>query len=149
MAGRYEVDESAVSSAPPAAVWALLADVTTWSEWGPWDEAAREREGDPPPDGVGARRRVRRGRVVSIEEVTAFEPPFRLGYRLVERGLPVKGYEAEVTLVGEGDGTRIRWRSSFDGRYPLVGAVLRPALARFTRDVAGRVARAAEAAILG
>jgi hypothetical protein len=146
--GRYVIDEEAVSAAPPAAVWALLADATTWSEWGPWDEAGRDRDGAPTPDGVGAVRRFRRGRTTSIEEVTELDAPFKLGYRLLS-GLPVRDYRAEVTLVGEGDGTRIRWRSEFDGRYPLVGALLRPALARFIRDVAGRLATAASRATMG
>ena len=140
--GRYRIDEEIVADAPPAAVWALLADVMTWSTWGPWESTGRNRDGSPTADGVGAVRVLKRGRVTSIEEVSAFEPPFKFGYRLLS-GMPVRDYEAEVTLVGEGDGTRIRWRSEFDGRWPLVGLVLRPALARFLRDVLRRLAAAA------
>ena len=132
--GRHDVDEQAWSAAPPAAVWALLSDVRTWTDWGPWEEAYAQSE---------RVRVLRRGRVRSVEEVTAFDPPFAMRYRLVSGGLPVTGYEAEVTLVGEGDGTRIRWRSSFDGRWPLVGHLVRWGLARFTRDAARRLADAA------
>lgn len=146
--GRHSIDEQAWSAAPPAAVWRLLADVATWSDWGPWEEASLRSEGVPPPSGVGAVRVLRRGRVRSVEEVTAFDPPFALRYELREGGLPVKGYAAEVTLVGEGDGTRIHWRSSFDGKWPLVGYALRPALAKFTRDVARRLADAAARATM-
>ena len=33
---RYEIDAHARSSAPPSAVFALLADGATWPRWGAW-----------------------------------------------------------------------------------------------------------------
>jgi hypothetical protein len=69
---RYHVATTAVAAAPTHVVWARLADITTWSQWGQWDETTRVREGEPPPDGVGALRRFRRGRKSHVEEVVAF-----------------------------------------------------------------------------
>ena len=144
--GRYRVETTTVASASIDAVWDRLADASTWSEWGQWDETTLDREGVPPPDGVGAIRRFR-GRQTTVEEVVAFEPPAdghaRLAYEL-RSGLPLRDYHSEVTLETVGGGTRIRWVSAFDGAYPVVGAVVRLALARFIPDTARRLARVAE-----
>ncbi len=167
MNGRYRVEASAVSAAPPDAVWTRLADVT-WSTWGQWDETTLDRDGVPAPDGVGALRRFRRGRRTTVEEVVAFEPPvprsgtepvLRSGTEPVLRsgtepalfayelrsGLPLRDYHAEVTLEPVGGGTRIRWVSTFDGRYPGVGALMQVVLGRFIPATARRLAAAAEA----
>jgi hypothetical protein len=141
--GRHVIEETARSRAPRAAVWALVADGRSWSRWGPWQKAELEREGSPPPDGVGAIRLLTRRPVTSREEVVAFEPPERLRYRMLG-GLPVRGYEAQVTLSDDDGGTLIRWRSEFDAKIPGTGALLRRSLAGFIRDVAERLAREAE-----
>lgn len=138
------VDAHAHSAAGREAVWALVADARGWSRWGDWESAVLEREGDPPPGGLGAVKALKRGRVVSREEVTAFDPPSRFGYRLLS-GLPLRDYEAEITLAdAPGGGTDITWRSQFAPRVPLTGALFRRALQKFTADAAGRLAREAE-----
>jgi hypothetical protein len=149
--GRHRVEGIADSAAPIEAVWARLADITTWSTWGQWTETTRDREGVPAPDGVGAIRRLhrgRRGRSVTVEEVVAFEPPAdgraRFAYEL-RSGLPVRNYHAEVTLASAASGgTRIRWVSTFDGAYPGAGTIVRLALRRFVPETARRLAAAAE-----
>lgn len=60
--------------------------------------------------------------------------------------LPVAGYRADVPLVPHGTGTRITWHSEFRARYPLTGPLLRALVTRVLRDVATRLARAAEGA---
>ena len=82
---RYHVATTTVAAAPIEVVWARLADITTWSEWGDWDETTRVRDGGPPPDGVGALRQFRRGRRTHVEEVVAFEPSRRLAYEVRAR----------------------------------------------------------------
>ncbi len=144
---RYRVETTTVAAASIDAVWDRVADASTWSEWGQWDETTLDREGVPAPDGVGAIRRFR-GRQTTVEEVVAFEPPVdgqaRFAYEL-RSGLPLRDYHSEVTLETVGGGTRIRWVSTFDGAYPAVGAIVRLALARFIPDTARRLARVAEA----
>jgi hypothetical protein len=143
---RYRVETTTVSAAPNDAVWARLADASTWSTWGQWDETTLDREDVLAPDGVGAVRRFR-GRQTTVEEVVAFEPPAdgraRFAYELLS-GLPLRDYHAEVTLATVGGGTRIRWVSTFDSAYDLVGAIVRMALARFIPETARRLAAAAE-----
>jgi Polyketide cyclase / dehydrase and lipid transport len=141
---RYHVATTAVAAAPIDVVWARVADITTWSQWGQWDETTRVREGAPAPDGVGALRRFRRGRRVHTEEVVAFEAPRRLAYE-VREGFPVRDYHAEVTLESVGGGTRIRWESDFDGTNPIGGWAVHQVLKRFFPAAARALARAAEA----
>jgi hypothetical protein len=140
---RYHVETTAVAAAPIDVVWARVADITTWSQWGQWDDTTRERDGVPAPDGVGALRRFRRGRRVHTEEVVAFDAPRRLAYE-VREGLPVRDYHAEVTLEPVGGGTRIRWVADFDGANPIGGWVTYQVLRRFFPGTARRLASAAE-----
>jgi hypothetical protein len=65
---RYRVETTTVSTAPVDAVWERLADASSWSTWGQWDETTLDREGVPAPDGVAAIRRFR-GRQTTVEEV--------------------------------------------------------------------------------
>jgi hypothetical protein len=141
---RYHIAATAVAAAPIDVVWARVADITTWSQWGQWDETTRVRDGVTAPDGVGALRRYRRGRRVHTEEVVAFAAPNLLAYE-VRDGLPVRGYHAEVTLVPVGGGTRINWASDFDGANPIGGWAMYQVLKRFFPATARALARAAEA----
>jgi hypothetical protein len=138
------VEAKAHSAADPEAVWRVMADAPGWSRWGAWQKAELEREGDPPPGGVGAIKALTRRPVVSREEVTVFEPPSRFGYRLLS-GLPLRGYEATITLdEAPGGGTDITWRSQFEPKIPLTGAFFRRSLQKFIQDTAERLAREAE-----
>jgi hypothetical protein len=141
------VETNAHSAAPREAVWRVVADAGGWSRWGAWRAAEIEREGTPPPAGLGAIKVLTsetRRPVVSREEVTVFEPPSRFGYKLLS-GLPLRDYNATIALTeAAGGGTEIAWRSQFDPKIPLTGAFFRRALQRFIQDTAERLAREAE-----
>ena len=142
--GRQMVDVHAATTASPEAVWRLLADVRTWTEWARFDQATYEREGTPPPHGVGAIRRFRVGRLRSKETVLVFDPPRQLSYDYAG-SLPIKEYRADVMLSEQPGGTRIAWHSEFTGKLPLSGPLLRAALTKVLQDLASRLATAAEA----
>jgi Polyketide cyclase / dehydrase and lipid transport len=147
--GKQMIEATAHSSAPPPAVWDVIADVPGWSRWGAWRSSELEREGEPPPGGLGAVKVLTsedRRPVVSREEVTVFDPPSRFGYELLS-GLPLRDYNATITLSEAGDGgTDIAWRSQFDPKYPLTGGLFRRALGKFIQDAAQRLAQEAERA---
>jgi hypothetical protein len=142
---RKVVDQSTRSSATPEQIWPLVADTTTWSDWGAWSSAEQVREGDPPPGGVHSIKKLKaRPATTTVEEVTVFEPPRRLGYEL-RSGLPLRGYQAEITLTpADGGGTDIRWRSEFEPKIPGTGGFYRTVLSRFMADAVTRLAAAAE-----
>jgi hypothetical protein len=142
---RKVVDESTRSSATPDAIWPLVADTTTWSDWGAWSSAELLREGQPPPGGLHSVKKLKaRPATTTVEEVTVFEPPRRLGYEL-RSGLPLRGYQAEITLTAvDGAGTDIRWRSEFEPKIPGTGGFYRAVLSRFMADAVRRLAAAAE-----
>jgi uncharacterized protein YndB with AHSA1/START domain len=144
MSKLQEISARATSSAPPEAVWRLLADVNTWSEWADFDHAEVERPADDGGQGPGAVRRFRLGRRTTRERVIAADEPTRFSYELIS-GLPIRDYNADVTLIPRGDGgTEIHWDSRFHGRFPVPGGLMRHALGRFVQATATNLARAAE-----
>jgi hypothetical protein len=145
---RQTIDVRTRSPAGRDAVWRVLADGARWSEWGPWRESTLEREGEPPPDGVGAVRRLLAERrflgrpVLNREEVTVFDVPAEFGYTMLS-GLPLRDYQARVRLSDDGEGTAIHWHVEFDPKLPGTGALFRRGLEDVIADVAERAARAA------
>ena len=134
-----EIDVRTSSPAPPEQVWALLADVRTWTAWAGFDEASVEQG-----TGVGEVRRFRLGRRTTRERVTTLESPRRFGYELVS-GLPIRDYRSEVTLTPQaGGGTEIRWRSSFEPQVRGTGRLLQGRLSVFIARAARALATAAD-----
>ncbi len=132
------IEATAESSGSPAAVWALLADVSQWARWGAWSKVEVEGGGE---HGPGAVRVLVRAPFRVRERVTDWVSGQRMGYELVD-GMRVRGYEAEVTLEeNDRGGTRVRWRSTYERTDPITGMILRLAV----RDACKRVARAASA----
>ena len=126
------------TAGPPEAVWALLADASTWAQWGAWSRVEVEGGG---PQELGAVRVLRRMPYRLRERITRWEPGERMAYELLD-GMRVTNYRAEVTIerVPEG-GAVVRWRSSYDEAGPFTRLVLRTAV----RDACKRLAKAAYA----
>lgn len=140
--GHQQIDVDAHSPAEPERVWTLLADATTWPSWSSFATAEMERPGTEHPDGVGAIRRMRRGRTQGRELVVAFEPPRHFAYELLS-GLPVRDYRGDVTLTATETGTAIHWQARYRDRIPLTGAATRRRLRSFLQETADALARAA------
>ena len=132
---RQTIDITTTTAAAPGAVYALLADGASWPAWSPIDSFELEREGADAPEGVGAVRVFRNGRVEGRDTIVELVADRRLAYTHVSR-LPVKDYRASVDLEPDGVGTRIRWRASFAPTVPGTGPLLRRALSRFLRQCA-------------
>jgi uncharacterized protein YndB with AHSA1/START domain len=136
-----DLEVSRESAAPPERVFALLAAGDRWQEWaGPFVPRSRWQVPGDPVGGVGAVRRLGVGPLVSLERITASEPPYRLSY-VVDSPAPYRSYASTVTLTPTASGgTAISWRSSFEPIVPGTGAVLRWLLraivASFARNLA-------------
>jgi hypothetical protein len=132
------IDAVATTTGSRADVWALLADASTWSQWGSWSESAVEGGGE---HGPGAVRVLVKKPFRLRERITDWAPDERMGYDLID-GMNVRGYHATVTLADlPGGGTMIRWHSTYRRAGPVTAVILRLAV----RDACKRLANAAAA----
>jgi hypothetical protein len=141
----YSFSAEARSTASPDVVFRILADATGWKDWGgPFiRESFWEREGTPPPGGVGAIKRLGGKPIYSREETVEYDPPGHYAYRIVT-GQPVRSYRADVDLTPVDGGTRIRWAFRFEPKVPGTGAFMRFYLGRIVAGFTRRLAAYAE-----
>ena len=125
--------------AAPETVFALYTDHVGWERWADVKEVVLRQKGDPPPNGLGAIRVIRARGMAFEEEITAFEPPRRMGYRLVA-GAPIRDHSGEVRFEPEAAGTRVTWTIRFRPLVPGTGWLLRRVLEREIRGVLAALA---------
>jgi hypothetical protein len=148
MAREFSFEATAHSAADATRLFALAADGGRWSEWaGPFaPRSSWERQGDPPPGGIGAIRRVGLWPIVVREETVAYEQDRLHGYALRTPG-PLRDYRAEVTFTPQDDGgTSIVWRGSFSELVPGTGPIVERVLRSILRSLTRRLVRVAERA---
>ena len=150
--GSQSFSVTTASRAPREKVWALVADGAGWKNWAGVMKSSLEREGEPPPDGVGAIRRLGPSPFTSREEVVVWDPPSHLGYVILS-GMPVRNYRADIKLqqvedkaAGNPGGvtTVIEWSATFDAKLPGTGTLLRAGLRTMIARFAKRAALCAE-----
>jgi uncharacterized protein YndB with AHSA1/START domain len=131
--------------AAPEAVFDRLTDHANYDRFRPINASRLLRDGDPPPNGVGALREIKVRPLRFEEEITAYERPTRLDYLIVKLNVPFEHHGGSIRLIPEGDGTHVDWRSSYTVPTPLVGGlqelVWQPILARGFRRVLEDVER--------
>jgi polyketide cyclase/dehydrase/lipid transport protein len=144
---RQRIEHTATTTADPATVYALLREGATWPAWGPLDSFELERQGDGEPEGLGAVRLFRSGKVTGRDTIAELVDGRRFSYTH-ESSLPIKRYRADVDLTPAGDGgTAIRWVSEFDPKIPGTGRLMRRGLDGFVAQlVNGLAAHAGEVA---
>ena len=138
-----DIRVSATTPASPETVYALLRDGASWPEWSPLGSFELERPAGDEPEGVGAIRIFRTGRVTSREQIVALVPERRFSYVLLS-GLAIRNYRADVDLEPAVGGTRIQWHSSFDPKVPGTGWLCRHQLRRFIKRLVDGLARRAQ-----
>jgi hypothetical protein len=149
---RRHIDLTVTTTAPRASVYRLVVDGSTWADWAAIDSLEIERPGDPPPEGVGAIRVLRRGRTTGRDLLVELVPDRRLRYESLS-GLPTRDYVGIVELGDLPDGTpdggtTIHWRASFQPRFPGTGWVLERGIRRFLEECAqGLAAYAASTSV--
>jgi uncharacterized protein YndB with AHSA1/START domain len=140
-----DIEIRAEIPAPQSAVWSVLEDHAGYAKWAGFHEVVLRHPGDPPPNGLGAIRVLRRSGIAIEEEVTAYEPPRRLEYALTA-GLPVRDYTAEVVLAPSARGTDLVWRVRFRPLVPGTGRLLRRLFQRSLQEMVAALGRQAGAA---
>ena len=134
---QQQIDVRAVVPAPAAAVWADIADGSTWPTWSPLGSYELVTAGSAGPDAPLGEVRIFRteqvvGETAPREEVVEVVPERRLSYVLVG-GMPLDGYRADIDLTPVEGGTEVRWRSSFTARRRGMGPIYRRMLGLFIR----------------
>jgi hypothetical protein len=136
------IDITVETTASADAVFDLVEHGATWPEWTSIETVEIER----PPEGIGAIRVNRRGRVVGRDEIIEVARPQRFVYRSLS-GLPVRDYVGEIDIASTPAGASIRWRASFFPKVPGMGGMLERGVRKFLTDCAEGLARhAAEVA---
>jgi uncharacterized protein YndB with AHSA1/START domain len=136
--------------APPAPLFEVLADHAGFVRFSGVRRAEVIVPGEPPPNGLGAVRRIWAGPFRFDEEITAWEPPHSYSYLIRElRGFRIHHRGGTIRLTEEGSGTRAVWTSDFDVPIPLLGAplarIFAASFARAFEDVLDRAAQLTKA----
>lgn len=119
--GRQRIEQHAITTAEPATVYALLREGAGWPAWTPIESSELERRGADEPEGIGAVRRFRSGRVTGHDdEIVELVPNRRFAYAHTSN-LPVRNYLGQIDLEPTAEGTAIRWVSTFDPKWPGTG----------------------------
>ena len=108
--------------AQPEAVFDLISDHARYDRFRGVRSSELVREGEPPPNGVKAIRRVQIGPISFDEEVTAFDRPTRMDYLILRINAPFQHRGASMRLLEDRGRTIVEWTSSFTVPA-LLGAV--------------------------
>ncbi len=130
-------------AAPPELVFEVLTDHRRYPEMTPLRKVVLEREGDPPPNGVGAIRRLSTGGPTLREEVLVYEPGRRFSYTLLS-GLPVRDHVGTVELTANDGGTAVVYAVRTTPTVPLAGGAVVAAIKLAIRQLLGGIAKEAE-----
>ncbi len=95
------------------------------------------------PEGLGAVRGFRSGRVAGRDTLVELIPDRRFAYTHVSN-LPVRDYRADVDLEPTPDGTAVRWVSTFVPKVPGTGWLMRRGLDSFVAGLTHGLARHAD-----
>lgn len=124
--------------APIDEVFARLSDHAGYTAFRGIREARLLTAGNTNPNGLGAVRRIGLGTVWFEEEITAFEPPYRMDYKILRSRPPIEHELGSIRLQETEQGTEVTWTSTFRIRIPVIG-----------RWMTGPAARAGEKAFSG
>jgi Polyketide cyclase / dehydrase and lipid transport len=126
---RFTLRESI--AAPIDIVFDVLADHQGQADRTLLRSSTLERAGDPPPNGVGAVRRLSLVGPPIREQVTVFEPPHHFAYKMLS-GVPVQSHVGTVELTRQGASTLLIWQIDSVPKFPVPAAVwsalVRPAI---------------------
>jgi len=132
-------------SAPPEKVFAAVTDHKRIEDWQKGTRVTIEKPGVPPPNGLGAVRKIRGGPITVYEEVVRWEAPYIMDYRLI-RGFPLRDHLGELRLQPTPEGGtmlyyRIRYRVPWYAGGSLAGRAFGRQLQRIIAVAMEKLAR--------
>ena len=111
--------------APRDRVFEMLSDHAGYERFRGIRGSILLRKGDPPPNGLGALRRILIGPLKFEEEITLYEQPTRLDYLIVQINVPFDHQGASIRLTETEGGTHAEWLSTFRVRSLLAPIIER------------------------
>ncbi len=130
--------------APPERVFDAMTDHAGFGRWMNADIRV-ERQGTPPPNGLGAIRAVTARGLTVREEVVAWEAPRAMDYRVIA-GAPFRNHLGQIRIEPDGGGARLDYRIRFEWPWYAGGAIVGRFLARtLEREISAGLARMAAA----
>lgn len=88
-------------------------------------------EGKPERNGLGAVREIKVMGTVFEEEITRFEAPTRLCYRITKsRPLKIEHEGGDMRFVSRDGGTELTWTTTMGVKMPIVGGLITMILGR-------------------
>ncbi|WDT85117.1 SRPBCC family protein [Alteromonas sp. 009811495] len=97
---------------PIAEVFAILSDHANYAQFKGVDKSTLLIDGKHEKNGLGAVREIVAGGANLHEEIVAFDPPYKLGYKVIKsKPLPYDHELGEITLEERGNKTHVTWRS--------------------------------------
>jgi len=107
--------------APIERVFEVLSDHAGYTSLPGVTSAKVTQPGTSEPNGVGAVREIALGGAWFREEITAFERPNRLDYRIIKSRPPVEHELGSIRLKSLPEGTEVTWTSTFRIKLPVLG----------------------------
>ncbi|MDD2857327.1 MAG: SRPBCC family protein [Candidatus Nanopelagicales bacterium] len=139
------VSSTAQSTASAEAVFAVIADGSTWPHWSAIKTFTLQTPGADGAEGVGAVRRWNSGLMTTIEQVVEVEAPTKFAYTLLESKLVlVRDYRADVVITPTATGCSVQWSSEFRPKVPGTGWFWRIALGKLGASLASGAAEYAQ-----
>ena len=95
------------------------------------------KPGTTEPNGLGAQREVDLGVAWVREEITRFERPTRMDYRIIKSKPRMEHELGSVELVAVAGGTDVTWTTRFRVRIPVIGGLVTAIAARRMKRLLG------------
>lgn len=130
--------------APIGDVFDVLSDHAGYIAFDGIKGARLLQEGKDSRNGLGAVRHIDLGGVWFEEEITAFDPPNRMDYKILRSRPPIEHELGSLRLVATTQGTAVTWTSTFRIRIPLIGRWLTGPAARAGAKAFGGMLKAIE-----
>ncbi len=110
-AAALEVSQSTTVAGKPEAVWKKIGSFCAIQEWHPVIAKCEEM------DEGGAHYQVLTTKDgAKIKEKLLSTTDGSYSYEIIESPLPVQNYRSTISVTGEGDQTKVDWKSSFEAK---------------------------------
>ena len=120
----FSIHEERTINKPIEEVFAILSDHANYAQFKAIEQSNLLIKGKHEINGLGAVREIISGGSNLHEEIVAYEPPYKLGYKVVKsKPLPYNHQLGEITLKDKDGKTHVTWRSQGHITIFLLGSL--------------------------